>query len=143
LKQTSGSAAPVCVDDDQVRVGEWSAGLREVVAASLEVRGLVRQGRTVEARAALQTRSAEAQAALIAIDENPEELLSLTGMSAAGVPAYRPEVVDHLPSPVLAQLVAPGTDLVRFNSQLLAAISPEALGRTVPAPPAQAPAEEG
>jgi len=131
LEEPNSFAAPVCVDEDRVVVGQWSAGLGEVIAASAEVRGLVRQGRTHEARLALQERPAEAQAALIALDTNPEEVLSLTGMGADGVPAYRREVVDHLPSPVLAELVAPGTDLMRFNTQLLATMSPETLGRTV------------
>lgn len=131
MEQQNSFAAPVCVTDDRVAVGEWSAGLGEVVAASLEVRGLLRQGRTNEARHALQAHATEAQAALIALDENPEEVLSLTGMGHDGVPAYLREVVDHLPSPVLAELVAPGTDLVRFNTQLLATMSPETLGRTV------------
>lgn len=131
MEQENDCAAPVRVGDDRVEVGAWSAGLGEVIDASVEIRGLLRQGRTQEARVALQARPAEAQAALVAVDENPEEVLSLTGMDANGVPAYCREVVDHLPSSVLAELVAPGTDLLRFNVELLATMSPATLGRAV------------
>lgn len=131
MQEQDSFAAPVCVSDQRVVVGQWSADLGEVVEATLQVRSLMRQAQTDQARQALQSRPVEAQAALISLDENPEEVLSLTGMSPDGVPAYRQEVVDHLPSPVLAELIAPGTDLLRFNTALLTAMSPETLGRTV------------
>jgi hypothetical protein len=131
LEQEKGMAAPVRIGDDRVEVGEWSADLGEVIAAAMEIRGLLRQGRAEDARRALQARPTEAQAALVALDENPEEVLALTGMGADRVPAYCREVVDHLPSAVVAELVVPGTDLLRFNTQLLAVMSPETLGRTV------------
>ena len=117
---------------DQLVIGDWQADLSEVVAAGAEIRVLLREERTEDARALLQGCTVARQVALVSIDEKPEEILSLTGMDASGVPAYRQEVVDHLPSPVLCELVAPNEHrMVRFNSTLLATMSPQTLQRTV------------
>ena len=93
---------------------------------------MLREGRADEARALLKAQAVEEQAALVAIDENPEEVLSLTGMDAQGRPGYLPAVVDKLPSEIIAKLVAPGEyKLARFNTALLQTMSAESFARAV------------
>ena len=74
------------VQGDRVVLGEWSGDLEELIAKNVELRQMLREGRAEEARALLKTQAVEEQAALVAIDENPEEVLSLTGMDAQGRP---------------------------------------------------------
>ena len=76
------------VQGDRVVLGEWSGDLEELIAKNVELRQMLREGRTAEARALIRTQAVEEQAALVAIDENPEEVLSLTGMDAKGRPGY-------------------------------------------------------
>ena len=68
---------------------------------------MLREGRADEAHALLKAQAVEEQAALVAIDENPEEVLSLTGMNAQGRPGYLPAVVDKLPSEIIAEFGRP------------------------------------
>ena len=108
------------VQGDRVVLGEWSGDLEELIAKNVTLRQMLRKGRADEARALLKAQAVEEQAALVAIDENPEEVLSLTGMDAQGRPGYLPAVVDKLPSEIIAELVAPGEyKLARFNTALL------------------------
>ena len=120
------------VQGDRVVLGEWSGDLEELIAKNVELRQMLREGRADEARALLKTQAVEEQAALVAIDENPEEVLSLTGMDAKGRPGYLPAVVDKLPSEIIAELVAPSEHkLARFNTALLQTMSAESFARAV------------
>ena len=120
------------VQGDRVVLGEWSGDLEELIAKNVELRQMLREGRADEARALLKKQAVEEQAALVAIDENPEEVLSLTGMDARGRPGYLPAVVDKLPSEIIAELVAPGEyKLARFNTALLQTMSAESFARAV------------
>ena len=120
------------VQGDRVVLGEWSGDLEELIAKNVALRQMLREGRADEARALLKAQAVEEQAALVAIDENPEEVLSLTGMDAQGRPGYLPAVVDKLPSEIIAELVAPGEyKLARFNTALLQTMSAESFARAV------------
>lgn len=120
------------VQGNRVVLGEWSGDLEELIAKNVELRQMLREGRADEARALLKAQAVEEQAALVAIDENPEEVLSLTGMDAQGRPGYLPAVVDKLPSEIIAELVAPGEyKLARFNTALLQTMSAESFARAV------------
>ena len=116
----------------RVVLGEWSGDLEELIAKNVSLRQMLREGRADEAHALLRAQAVEEQAALVAIDENPEEVLSLTGMDAKGRPGYLPAVVDKLPSEIIAELVAPSEyKLARFNTALLQAMSAESFARAV------------
>lgn len=119
------------VQEGQVVIGSWTEDLMQVVAQTAQLRGLLRAGRIEEARAFLQTRRAEEQAALVAFDVNPEEVLALTGMDAQGKPGYQTAVVDLLPTEILTSLIAPRLEEERFNVEVLRALSPDAFARTV------------
>ena len=120
------------VQGDRVVLGEWSGDLEELIAKNVALRQMLREGRADEARELLKKQAVEEQAALVAIDENPEEVLSLTGMDAKGRPGYLPAVVDKLPSEIIAELVAPGEyKLARFNTALLQTMSAESFARAV------------
>ena len=120
------------VQGDRVVLGEWSGDLEELIAKNVNLRQMLREGRADEARALLKAQAVEEQAALVAIDENPEEVLSLTGMDAQGRPGYLPAVVDKLPSEIIAELVAPGEyKLAKFNTALLQTMSAESFARAV------------
>ena len=120
------------VQGDRVVLGEWSGDLEELIAKNVALRQMLREGRADEARALLKKQAVEEQAALVAIDENPEEVLSLTGMDTKGRPGYLPAVVDKLPSEIIAELVAPGEyKLARFNTALLQTMSAESFARAV------------
>jgi hypothetical protein len=120
------------ITGEQVAIGTWKADLAEVIATSVELRELMHQARTEEAVELLQSRQVEEQAALVALDARPEEILSLTAMNTAGRPAYARDVVDNLPPVVLSELVAPeDARMIRFNSSLLATMSPTTLNRTI------------
>lgn len=120
------------VQGDRVVLGEWSGDLEELIAKNVALRQMLREGRADEAHALLKAQAVEEQAALVAIDENPEEVLSLTGMDAKGRPGYLPAVVDKLPSEIIAELVAPSEyKLVRFNTALLQTMSAESFARAV------------
>lgn len=120
------------VQGDRVVLGEWSGDLEELIAKNVALRQMLREGRADEAHALLKAQVVEEQAALVAIDENPEEVLSLTGMDAKGRPGYLPAVVDKLPSEIIAELVAPSEyKLARFNTALLQTMSAEVFARAV------------
>lgn len=120
------------VQGDRVVLGEWSGDLEELIAKNVTLRQMLREGRADAAHVLLKAQAVEEQAALVAIDENPEEVLSLTGMDAQGRPGYLPAVVDKLPSEIIAELVAPGEyKLARFNTALLQTMSAESFARAV------------
>ena len=125
---TQGTALQV--QGGQVVIGSWSKDLMQVVAQSAQLRAMLREGKREEARAFLQARRAEEQAALVAFDIYPEEVLSLTGMDVQGKPAYQTAVVDLLPTEILTSLIAPSLE-ERFNVEVLRALSPAAFARTV------------
>jgi hypothetical protein len=104
----------------------------QLLASSAEIRGLIRGGRHQEARALLCARSLEEQAVLVSLDEEPEEVLSLTAMDDRGQPSYRSAVVDRLPTETLADMLVPSTARhLRFNLDVLRAMSPKAFARAV------------
>ena len=120
------------VQGDRVVMGEWSGDLSELIEKSQELRELMRDARHGDACALVQRQSVEEQAALVAIDEDPEEVLSLTGMDQKGRPGYLPAVVDRLPSEILASLIRPhDAKLVPFNTEILRNMSAETFERTV------------
>lgn len=95
------------VEGERVVLGEWSGDLNELVATDLHLRQLLRDRQCADARALVQAQPREAQAALVCIDEHPEEVLSLTDMDAQGRPGYHPQVVACLPGDLIAGLLAP------------------------------------
>lgn len=122
----------LAVSEGRVVVGDWSADVGEVVAVSARLRGLLREGRVPEAREMLSSLCREEQAAVVAVDADPEEILSLTGMDEAGRPGYLAEVVERLPSSLLTELLVPrGARWDRFNTGLLASMSETTFRRTV------------
>ena len=50
----------------------------------------------------------EAQAVLVTLDEDPEQMLSLTAMGEDGRPAYRAAVVSLLPTETIASTLSTG-----------------------------------
>ena len=132
MTDTEPEEQALTVHEDRIVVGQWSAEIGAVIAANSHLRRLLREGRTAAARSLIQSRCAEEQAALIAVDTNPEELLSLTGMNEDGRPGYLPAVVNRLPSVVLTELLVPrNAKLVRFNTEVLAKMSSSTFRRTV------------
>lgn len=122
----------VTIEGSVVRSGPWSRDLTELTADSLHLRGLLADGQTAEARALVHSRSVEEQAALVALDADPEEVLALTGMDSRGRPAYLTQVVDHLPSELLAELTAPGSGRhLKYNAEIIRAMSPATFERAV------------
>ena len=122
----------LAVSEGRVVVGDWSAAVGEVIDMSARLRGLLREGRVSQARQMLGSMCREEQAALVAVDADPEEILSLTGMDEEGRPGYLAEVVDRLPSSLLAELLVPrGAKWDRFNTGLLASMSERTFRRTV------------
>ena len=92
---------------------------------------LLRSGKAAEARALVRKMPVEAQAALVALDEDPEQVLSLTETDDQGAPAYSPRVVEHLPTEVLAEMIARKPDEGEYNTKLIRAMSPGTFKRTV------------
>lgn len=71
---------------------------------------MLSEERADEARALLRSRSAEEQAALVAIDADPEQVLALTASDGRGLAAYSRDVVDRLTDLNLGQVVG-GTEV--------------------------------
>jgi hypothetical protein len=119
------------VEGSQVVVGRWSGNLMDLVAQGDALRNKVRSGKKGEARALVRGLPVEAQAALVAMGEDPEELLSLTGVDDSGGPAYSTQVVAMLPSELLSGLISIDVEERKFNTELIRAMSPEAFRRTM------------
>jgi len=122
---------PLEVQEDRLVVGAWSGGFMEVATQSGEMRTLLREGKKEEAKALVQALPVEAQAALVVVDEDPEEALSITGMDGMGNPGYHTQVVSLLPTELLTGLIAYDGEEKRFNTRLIQAMSPSAFSRTV------------
>ena len=119
------------LQDDHVKVGGWSNSLLEMTSRGVELRTLMDSGKVRDARTFVQHLTVPAQAALVSLDQNPEEVLSVTGMTDSELPAYCPQVVDLLPTELLADLVAPHTEYLRFNIEVLKAMSPKTFRRVM------------
>lgn len=122
----------LAVREGRVVVGDWSADVGEVVAVSARLRRLLGDGRLSQARKMLRSLSREELVAVVAVDAEPEEILSLTAMDEEGRPGYLAEVVDRLPSSLLTELLVPrDAKWDRFNTGLLASMSETTFRRTV------------
>jgi hypothetical protein len=122
---------PLEVQEDRLVVGAWSGGFMEVAAQSGQVRSLLREGKRQEAQTLVQSLPVEAQAALVVVDEDPEEALSITGMDGKGNPGYHTQVVSLLPTELLTGLIAYDGPEKRFNTRLIQAMTPHTFNRTV------------
>lgn len=121
----------VSVEEGLVRLGGWSGGLMEVADTTSRVRGMVVSGNHSDARSLVQAMPNEAQAALVTLDEDPEQMLSLTAMGEDGRPAYRAAVVSLLPTETIASMVAVRPDEKVYNTSLIKAMTPQTFRRTV------------
>lgn len=130
-EEKDAEVAPIEVREDRLVAGAWSGGMMEVAAQGGQLRTLLQGGKKEEARALVQALPKEAQAAVVVLDENPEEALSMTGMDAAGNPGYSTEVVALLPTELLAGLIAYDGQEKRFNTHLIQAMTPGTFKRTV------------
>ena len=122
---------PIEVQEDRLVIGAWSTGFMELAAQSSQVRDLLREGKKEDARALVQTMTVEAQAALVVLDEDPETVLSITGMDEDGNPGYSTDVVAHLPTEMLTGLIDYDPERERFNAHLIRAMTPGTFQRTV------------
>jgi len=113
----------VKMDGSRVLVGAWTANFMDVVARGNEVRGLIEKGEVKRARALIQALPVEEQAAVVVMDEDPEEALSMTGMDEEGTPGYSGAVAAHLPTELLAGMVAFDPEEERFNMELMSAMT--------------------
>jgi len=123
--------APIEVQEDRLVTGKWSAGFMELTTQSSRVRDLLREGKKEDARALVQTMPVEVQAALVVLDEDPEEALSITGMDEDGNPGYSTDVVAHLPTEMLTGLIAYDPERQGYNTHLIRAMTPGTFKRTV------------
>jgi hypothetical protein len=129
--QAEPEPQPLEVQEDRLVVGAWSGGFMEVAEQSGQMRALLREGKREEAQALVQALPIEAQAALVVVDEDPEEALSITGMDGKGNPGYHTQVVSLLPTELLTGLIAYDGEEKRFNTRLIQAMTPGAFSRTV------------
>ncbi len=119
------------VKGDLVSAGDWSGRLIDLVGRESEVRGLLARGEAEQARTLVQSLPVEAQAALVAMSEAPEEMLSMTGADSSGVPGYSPGVVELLPAETLGSLISIDPAERKFNTELIRAMSPAVLKSTM------------
>ena len=124
-------ADTVTFEGDRLSIGTWSEGFVESAARSAKVRDLLNKGDREGAAALVRSFPVEAQAALVAVDVDPEQMLSLTGMDVGGKPAYRTDVIDLLPSELLTEVISVDPEEKKYNTQLMRSMSPEAFGRTL------------
>jgi hypothetical protein len=123
--------APVEVTGGLIRKGDWSTNLMALTGKSGEIESLMNRGERKEAGALVQAMPLEAQAAIVALDRNPEQMLSLTGMDQDGKPNYSRAVVSLLPTETIAGLVSVRPDERVYNTALMKAMSPETFRRAV------------
>ncbi len=132
VAQTDATKHPsVELEGNEVVVGSWSRSLMDVVSDGAQAYRLIQEGRRDEARSLVRSLTLEAQAALVVLGEDPEELLSLTGADGSGVPSYREQVVDLLPAELLSGMIAVAPEEEKYNTKLILAMSPEAFRKTV------------
>lgn len=122
---------PIEVQEDRLVIGAWSTGFMELAAQSSQIRDLLREGKKEDARALVQTLTVEVQAALVVLDEDPETVLSITGMDEDGNPGYSTDVVAHLPTEMLTGLIDYDPERQGFNAHLIRAMTPGTFRRTV------------
>ena len=124
-------ATPIEIREDRLVTGAWSVGFLELTAQSSQVRDLLRAGKKADAAALVRALSVEAQAALVVLDEDPEEVLSLTDVDERGNPRYSTAVVARLPTEMLTGLIDCDPDRQGFNTHLIRAMTPGAFRRAV------------
>ncbi len=122
---------PIEIQEDQLVTGSWAAGFVELAKQSSQIRGLLRAGHEKDAKALVQMLSVEAQAALVVLDEDPEEVLSMTDMDENGNPGYSTAVVARLPTEMLAGLIDCDPEHRSFNMHLIRAMAPSTFRRAV------------
>ena len=132
----TGAPEPAARDSVEVRgnlvlAGDWSGNLVDLLAREREVRRLLETGDPRRARTLVQALPVEEQAALVAMSEEPEEMLSMTGADSSGVPGYSPQVVELLPAETLGSLISINPDERKFNTTLIRAMSPDVLRSTM------------
>ena len=123
--------APVAVEGGLIRKGNWSTNLMALTGTSGEIQSLVNRGKEQEARAIVQQMPLEGQAAMVALNRDPEQILSLTAMSEDGKPNYSQGVVSLLPTETIAGMVAVHPEEKVFNTALVKAMSPQTFRRAV------------
>jgi hypothetical protein len=123
--------APVEVDGGLVRKGDWSTNLMALSGTSGEIQSLMNGGKDQEASALVKQMPLEAQAAIVALNQDPEQILSLTAMDSDGKPDYSREVVSLLPTETIAGMVAVRPDEKVYNTALVKAMSPQTFRRAV------------
>lgn len=132
LQVDEPEVAPIEVREDRLVTGSWSAGFMELATQSSQMRDLLRKGKKEDARALVQTMPIEVQAALVVLDEDPEEALSITGMDENGNPGYSTDVVAHLPTEMLTGLIAYDPERQGYyNTHLIRAMTSGTFRRTV------------
>ena len=124
-------AVPIEIREDRLVTGAWSAGFLELTAQSSQVRDLLRAGKKADAAALVRALSVEAQAALVVLGEDPEEVLSLTDVDERGNPRYSAAVVARLPTEMLTGLIDYDPERRGFNTHLISAMTPGAFRRAV------------
>ena len=124
-------ATPIEVQDDRLVTGAWSAGFLELTTQSSQIRNLLRAGKREDAAALVHTLTVEAQAALVVLDEDPEEVLSLTDVDENGNPGYSTAVVARLPTEMLTGLIDYDPERRGFNTHLIRAMTPGTFRRAV------------
>lgn len=132
----SGASYPadretVYVRGNLVVSGDWSGNLVDLLGREREVRRLLDTHDPRRARMLVQALPVEEQAALVAMSEDPEAMLSMTGADSSGVPGYSPEVVELLPADTLGNLISINPDERKFNTTLIRAMSPDVLRSTM------------
>ena len=131
IQEEEPEVKPIEVQEDRLVVGAWSTGFMELAAQSSQIRDLLREGKKEDARALVRTLTVEAQAALVVLDEDPETVLSITGMDEDGNPGYSTDVVAHLPTEMLTGLIDYDPERQGFNTHLIRAMTPGTFRRTV------------
>ena len=122
---------PVEVEGGLIRKGSWSTNLMTLTGTSGEIQTLLSGGKEQEARAIVQQLPLEAQAAIVALNRDPEQMLSLTAMGEDGKPNYSQGVVSLLPTETIAGMVAVRPDEKVYNTALVKAMSPQTFRRAV------------
>lgn len=131
-----GAPEPAARDSVEVKgnlvlAGDWSGRLIDLVGRESEVRRLLATDEAEQARTLVQALPVEEQAALVAMSEVPEEMLSMTGADGSGVPGYSRRVVELLPAETLGNLISVDPEERKFNTELIRAMSPGVLQSTM------------
>lgn len=127
--EVQGLDAPMEIQENRVVVGAWSKDLTEVAQEAARLRALLAEGRSEEARKEMEGRPVEEKTALVLVSpEGREDLLSLTGPGGRG---YSPAVVNRLPTEVLVDLLVVDSEYLKYNVEILRAMSPERFGKAV------------